>query len=71
MSCTHKLHGYPMGCLPYFLQLYVPADVVGVGSGVDVMWVGDGDFDGVGDVDDGMCDSIGESSPLLHLCSAV
>ena len=60
------------------MQLYVPADV-GVGSGVDVMWVDDGDGvgDGVaGDVDgmsvgDNIGDSVGESSSLLHLCSAV
>ena len=26
------------------MQLYVPGDVVVVGGGVDVMWVGNGDF---------------------------
>ena len=29
---------------PPLVQLYVPGDVGGVGGGVDVMWVGDGDF---------------------------
>ena len=47
------------------MQLYVPADV-GVDSGVDVMSVGDSN-----DVGDNIGDSVGESSSLLHLCSAV
>ena len=32
-----------MGCFPYFPQLNVPADVVGVAGGVDVILVGEVD----------------------------
>lgn len=50
---------------PAGATVYVPADAV-VDSGIDVMWFGDGD--GVGC---GIDDSVGESCPLLYLCSAV
>ena len=53
--------------LPLLVQLYVPVDFVRVGGGVDVVWFGDGDGDGVGS---GIDDSVGESCPLLYLCSA-
>ena len=47
MSCINNLYSLCNGMfslfLPLLVQLYVPADFVRVGGGVDVMWVGDSD----------------------------